>query len=148
MIATRLTHLVKLFCIELMIFHSCWWAEPCSSRVKTPNLDVLCTSPTYGCVPKKDFYSPILHCRLVSSLEIILEEKVTKTTLTLRSGWFWLSVLPILIFTNIAKVSKAHIPPAVAIRGHTTLRQNADYRKKYTSSHQMNIHVYCLLLQR
>ena len=27
---------------------------------------------------------------------------------------------------NIAKVSKAHIPPAVAIRGHTTLRQKAD----------------------
>ena len=24
-------------------------------------------------------------------------------------------------FANIAKVSKAHIPPAVAIRGHTTL---------------------------
>ena len=24
-------------------------------------------------------------------------------------------------FLNIAKVSKAHIPPAVAIRGHTTL---------------------------
>ena len=43
---------------------------------------------------------------------------------------------------NIATVSKAHIPPAVAIRGHTTLRQKADYRKRYTSSHQMNTQVY------
>ena len=39
---------------------------------------------------------------------------------------------------NIAKVSKVHIPPAVAIRGHTSLRQKADYRKRYTSSHQIN----------
>ena len=38
---------------------------------------------------------------------------------------------------NIAKVSKAHIPPAVAIRGHTTSRQKTDYRIRYTSSHQM-----------
>ena len=38
---------------------------------------------------------------------------------------------------NIAKVSKAHIPPAEAIRGHTTSRQKTDYRKRYTSSHQM-----------
>ena len=49
---------------------------------------------------------------------------------------------------NIAKVSKAHIPPAVAIRGHTALRQKADYRKRYVSSHPMNIQVYCPLLQR
>ena len=38
---------------------------------------------------------------------------------------------------NIAKVSTAHIPPAVAIRDHTTLRQKTDYRKRYTSSHQL-----------
>ena len=42
---------------------------------------------------------------------------------------------------NRAKVSKAHIPPAVAIRGHTTLRQKTDYRKRYTSGHQLINHV-------
>ena len=41
-------------------------------------------------------------------------------------------------FINIAKVSKAHIPPAVAIRSHTTLIQKADYRKRYTAIHLMN----------
>ena len=39
---------------------------------------------------------------------------------------------------NIAKVSKAHIPPVVAIRSHTTLIQKADYRKRYTAIHLMN----------
>ena len=43
---------------------------------------------------------------------------------------------------NIAKVSKAHIPPAVAIRGHTTSRQKADYRKRYTSSVTSNKNIF------
>ena len=50
------------------------------------------------------FYSghtPFLHYLLVPSLEKkILEMQVTKTTLTLRSGWFWLPVFPILIFES------------------------------------------------
>ena len=44
--------------------------------------------------------------------------------------------------SNIARVSKAHIPPAVAIRGHTTSRQKADYRKRYTSSVTSNKNIF------
>ena len=43
---------------------------------------------------------------------------------------------------NIGKVSKAHIPPAVAISVHTTLRQKADYRKRYTSSVTSNKNIF------
>ena len=39
-------------------------------------------------------------------------------------------------------MSKAHIPPAVAIRGHTTSRQKADYRKRYTSSVTSNKNIF------
>ena len=36
------------------------------------------------------------------------------------------------------KVSKAHIPPAVVTRGHTTLREKkTNCRKRYTSSQQL-----------
>ena len=89
---------------------------------------------------KKTEYSPFLHYLLIpSSPKSVLEIQVTKTTLTSRSGWFWLPVFPVSIICKLETSRKCKIDELFSI--HYISKESPLQRSHFLAFWRLN-HIY------